>query len=460
MTDVVAVILAAGQGKRMHSRLPKVLHRTAGRSLIEHVLTAIKEADVAEVVIVVGHGAEQVTAALEPGYKYAIQEQQLGTGHALFQARDVVGKAKTILALCGDTPLIRSKTITGLIECHQKNQAAVTVLTAMLEEPHGYGRIIRDEKGDIKEIVEERDASDEVKRVNEINAGIYCFSASFLWPSLAELKPDNEQQEYYLTDVVKTARVRNLPVKSFMTDHAEEIMGVNDRLQLSRAGVALKRRINEVLMLAGVTIVDPETTYIDPTVLISPDTVVYPGTYIEGNTVINPNCSIGPGATIRNCRIGTGSVVMHTVAVESVIGDNCQVGPFAFLRPGTVLEAGVKVGDFVEIKASHIGPGSKVPHLTYLGDTTVGAGVNIGAGTIICNYDGRNKWKTIIEERAFIGSNANLVAPVKVGAGAVVGAGSTITKDVPAGMLALARGRQINLPPRGKKDGENRQEKE
>ncbi|BCV20022.1 bifunctional UDP-N-acetylglucosamine diphosphorylase/glucosamine-1-phosphate N-acetyltransferase GlmU [Moorella sp. Hama-1] len=449
--EAIAVILAAGQGKRMHSRRPKVLHRIAGRYLVEHVLAAAREAGIDKQVIVIGHGAEEVREALGPGYTYVLQEQQLGTGHALARARKAANTAATVLVLCGDTPLLRPETLARLLKEHRDRQAAVTVLTAVLDDPTGYGRIIRDGQGRVTGIVEERDASPMERTIREINTGTYCFAAAYLWPFLEQLKPDNDQAEYYLTDVVALACRESLPVLAVATDDPEETLGVNDRAQLAAAGAVLQRRINNRLMLAGVTIIDPIATYIDATVQVGQDTIIYPGTFLEGHTIIAAGCTLGPGTTLRDCQVGEGSQIIHTVALESQIGAGCQVGPFTYLRPGTILEDRTKVGDFVELKATRIGTGSKVPHLTYLGDTTVGTGVNIGAGTITCNYDGQKKWPTVIEDGAFIGSNSNLVAPVRVGAGALVGAGSTITEDVPAGSLALARGRQVNLVGRGQK---------
>ncbi|MGI9860990.1 bifunctional UDP-N-acetylglucosamine diphosphorylase/glucosamine-1-phosphate N-acetyltransferase GlmU [Moorella naiadis] len=455
----VAVLLAAGQGKRMHSRRPKVLHRIAGRYLVEHVLAAAREAGIDKQVIVIGHGAAEVREALGPGYTYVLQEQQLGTGHALARAREAADTAATVLVLCGDTPLLRPETLARLLKEHQDRQAAVTILTAVLDDPTGYGRIIRDGQGRVTGIVEERDASSRERAIREVNTGTYCFAAAYLWPFLEQLKPDNDQAEYYLTDVVALACQENLPVLAVATGDPEETLGVNDRAQLATAGAVLQRRINRNLMLAGVTIIDPVATYIDATVQVGRDTIIYPGTFLEGHTIIAVGCILGPGTTLRDCQVGEGSEIIHTVALESQIGAGCRVGPFAYLRPGTILEDRTKVGDFVELKATRIGTGSKVPHLAYLGDTTVGTGVNIGAGTITCNYDGQKKWPTVIEDGAFIGSNSNLVAPVRVGAGALVGAGSTITEDVPAGSLALARGRQINLTGRGKKSAAGRQEK-
>ncbi len=451
MAATVAVILAAGQGKRMRSQLPKVLHRLAGRTLLEHVLAASRSAGIEDHIVVIGHGAGEVQAALGAGPSYVLQEQQLGTGNALACARAAAAGAATVLVLCGDTPLLRAETLAALRQQHCTTGGAITILTARVADPSGYGRIIRNEQGRVTAIVEERDATPAEKSIDEINSGIYCFSADFLWPALEGLKPDNDQGEYYLTDVVAQAVKDNLPVQAVTVSDAEEILGVNDRAQLAAAGAVLRRRINKALMLAGVTIIDPETTYIDATASVGQDTVIYPGTCLEGHTSIGPRCALGPGTIIRDSQVAAESTVLQAVVLESNLGPRCQVGPFTYLRPGTILEAGVKAGDFVEIKACHIGRDSKVPHLTYLGDTTVGAGVNIGAGTITCNYDGRQKWPTVIEDGAFIGSNTNLVAPVKVGAGALVGAGSTITADVPAGALALARGRQVNFPGRGKK---------
>ncbi|MGB9858857.1 MAG: bifunctional UDP-N-acetylglucosamine diphosphorylase/glucosamine-1-phosphate N-acetyltransferase GlmU [Moorellaceae bacterium] len=449
MQRVVAVILAAGEGKRMRSDVPKVLHRIAGKTLVEHVIAAVEAAGVEEIILVVGHGGEQVQAELGPGFKYAWQEKQLGTGHALAQAKALAQEADLLLVLCGDTPLLRPQTLAGLVAEHQKQRAAATLLVAEIEDPTGYGRVVRDREGRVQRIVEERDAGEGVKAIKEVNAGAYCFDASRVWPALAEIKPENAQQEYYLTDVVHWFCRRGDLVQAVSCADPEEILGVNDRVQLARAGKVLHRRVNERLMLHGVTLVDPDVTYIDVGVEVGRDTVIFPFTFLEGSTSIGSGCTIGPCTKIKDSRIGDATVVTHAVLQESLVGSGCQVGPFAYLRPGTVLADRVKVGDFVEIKASRIGEGSKVPHLTYLGDAVVGKGVNIGAGTITCNYDGQKKWRTVIGDGAFIGSNTNLVAPVEVGEKALVGAGSTITENVPSGALALGRARQVNLLGRG-----------
>lgn len=449
MQGVVAVILAAGEGKRMRSDLPKVLHRVAGKTLVGHVISAVEEAGIEEIILVVGHGGDKVQAELGPKFKYAWQEKQLGTGHALAQARDLAQGAETIVVLCGDTPLLRPQTLAHLVAEHRKQKAAATLLVAEVQDPTGYGRVVRDAQGRVQKIIEERDADENIRAIKEINSGTYCFDASRLWPALAEIRPENAQGEYYLTDVIALFCRQGEVVQAVLCTDPEEILGVNDRVQLACAGKILRRRINEELMLKGVTLVDPDNTYIDAGVEVGRDTIIFPFTFLEGKTSIGSGCTLGPHATIRDSRIGDDTVITYAVIQECTIGAWCQVGPFAYLRPGTVLADRVKVGDFVEIKASRIGEGSKVPHLTYLGDAMVGKEVNIGAGTITCNYDGHKKWPTIIGDGAFIGSNTNLVAPVEVGEKALIGAGSTITENVPAGALALGRARQVNLAGRG-----------
>lgn len=450
MEGVVAVILAAGEGKRMRSDLPKVLHRVAGRTLIEHVLTAVEGAGIQEIILVIGHGGEMVQSYLGPRYKYAWQKRQLGTGHALAQAQKLASKASTLLVLCGDTPLLRPSTLATLIKAHQEEGAAASLLVACLEDPTGYGRVVRDSYGRVERIVEEKDADKEVKAIKEINSGTYCFSASLVWPALEEIKPLNAQGEYYLTDIIELFCLRGEKVQAVECADPQEILGVNDRVDLARAAQVLRRRINEELMLKGVTIVDPATTFIDAGVEVGRDTVLLPFTFLEGKTSIGSRCTIGPQTTVKDSSIGEETSISYSVIWGSIVGSRCQIGPFAYLRPGTILADRVKVGDFVEIKASRVGEDSKVPHLTYLGDAEVGKNVNIGAGTITCNYDGHQKWTTIIGDGAFIGSNTNLVAPVEVGEKALIGAGSTITKNVPAGALALARAQQVNFPGKGR----------
>lgn len=449
-----AIILAAGQGTRMKSKIPKVLHKVAGISMLEHVLDTLRKADVNRKIVILGHGAELIEKTLDDEIEIVYQREQLGTGHAVMQANDLLNVSdKTILVLCGDTPLLKSETINKLEEKHHSSNAVITVLTAVIDDPQGYGRIIRDDKG-IKAIVEEKDASDVEKIVKEINTGTYCFDGAFLKEFLEKLTNNNVQKEYYLTDLVKLAAQEGLRVESFILEDIKESLGINNRVQLAQAEKILRFRTMEKLMLSGVTIIDPQATYIEAGVKIGSDTVVYPGTYLEGNTIIGEDCIIGPATRVVASIIGNNSYVQNSVILESQIGNNCQIGPFAYLRPGTFLEDNVKVGDFVEIKKSKIGKGSKVPHLSYIGDAFVGENVNIGCGTITCNFDGENKHVTKIDDKAFIGSNTNLVAPVSIGKNAVIGAGSTITQDVPENALGIARQRQKNIPgwQKGKKD--------
>jgi bifunctional UDP-N-acetylglucosamine pyrophosphorylase/glucosamine-1-phosphate N-acetyltransferase len=446
MSGVTATVLAAGKGTRMHSLLPKVLHKVAGKHMARHVLEAAAGAGVDRMVVVVGHQAELVRTALGPDYLYAYQEEQRGTGHAVLQARSLFPPENdTVLILCGDTPLLRSETIKRLIAEHRESQAVVTVLTAVLPDPAGYGRVIRETGGMVKKIVEAKDADAEELAVTEINTGAYCFQKQFLLAALDTIRPANAQGEYYLTDVISQARRQGLMVAGLIAEDYREVMGINSRVDLARAEQIFRERINRDLMEAGVTLLDPASTFIDAGVAIGIDTVIYPFTIIEGATVIGSGCTLGPGTTIRDAYLANGVSVMASVVLESRVGDGCTIGPYAHLRPGSVLEKGVKVGNFVELKKTTVDQGSKVSHLTYLGDTTVGCQVNVGAGTITCNYDGVHKWPTVIGDHAFIGSNTNLVAPVEVGAEAVIGAGSTITKNVPPGALGLARNRQTNI---------------
>lgn len=426
----------------MRSNLPKVLHPVAGVPMVKHVIRSARGAGVSRLVLVVGHGRDLLMERITgDDIDFAIQEQQLGTGHALLQARDHIGQADIILVLCGDTPLLKSTTLTNLIEYHQENQSAATVLTACVGDPTGYGRIIRDQEDQFVRIVEEKDAAADEKKIHEINSGIYCFRRD-VFDALQKLTPNNAQGEYYLTDVLIGLRGQGKKVMALMAAEEEDIYGINDRVQLSFAEQVMRRRKTRELMLSGVTVVDPDTTFVDLEVSIGPDSVVYPFSIIEGNTTIGEECTIGPGAQIVDSSIGSGVSIVNSRILSSIIGDNCTIGPFSYIRPDTVLAQDVKVGDFVEIKKSNIGLGSKVPHLSYVGDAEIGRGVNIGAGTITCNYDGVNKYPTIIEDEVFIGSNTNLVAPVKIGSGATTGAGSTITRDLPPNSLGVERAPQ------------------
>lgn len=442
-----AILLAAGKGTRMKSRLPKVLHKLGGKYMVEHVLNAVGELGVKEFIAVVGHEAELVQEALGEEVSYALQSEQLGTGHAVMMAMPNIKEEEgNVLVVCGDTPLIRSETYQKLWDHHLENQGACTVLSAILPDPTGYGRIVRNQEGTLAKIVEEKDALPKELPIQEINTGTYCFDLKYLKEALKSITPNNAQGEYYLTDVVGILRSRGLSVNAVIAEDFEETMGINSRYQLAEAEKVIRMRKISSLMDDGVTIVDPATTYIEQGVVIGQDTVIEPGTFLRGKTVIGTECTIGPNADIKDSIIGDYVLINRTVMVEASVGDECNIGPFAYLRPGAELGRKVKIGDFVEIKNSVIGEQSKIPHLTYVGDSDVGKNVNIGCGTITCNYDGLHKYRTVIKDGSFIGSNTNLVAPVEVGEGALVGAGSTITKNVPDGDLAIARGKQVNFP--------------
>lgn len=443
---LAAVILAAGKGTRMKSSLPKVLHRVCGRTMLEHVLLAVQKTGAQKTVLVVGHQGELVAESARGKAETVYQAEQLGTAHALLQCRQALkGFDGDILVVCGDTPLLTSQTLLQLQAEHSRCGFAATVLTAVLPDPTGYGRIIRNTTGKIMKIVEQKDATPGELAVSEINTGVYCFKAEGLFEALSEIRPDNAQGEYYLTDIIEYYIARGKPVGAVITGDASEVTGINDRCQLALVENVLRRRILDRLMMSGVTIMDPASTFIDDTVHIGADSIIYPFTFIEGESKIGENCIIGPASRLIDVSLGCRVNVQNSVIIESRVEDGCNIGPFSYIRPGCVLERNAKVGDFVELKNTHLGEGSKVPHLSYVGDTEVGQNTNIGAGTITCNYDGEKKSRTIIGAGAFIGSNTNLVAPVVVGDGAVTGAGSTITKDVPPGALGVARDRQKNI---------------
>ena len=441
---LAAVILAAGKGTRMKSAQPKVVHPVAGRPMVTFPVDRARQLGCQPTVLVVGHGAEAVQALLaDSPVSFVVQAEQLGTGHALLCAREALrGFSGTLLLLCGDVPLLRDETLEQLICEHEKNHAAVTVLTAKLDEPFGYGRVLR--QGDeVLGIVEQKDATAEQQTIREINTGIYAFEAPFVFEALDGVGCDNAQREYYLTDVLAAARTAGRRVGAVILADADEAMGINDRVQLAQASAVMRRRINERLMRAGVTLIDPAQTYIEPQVEIGPDTVVYPGVCLGGQTRIGSGCLIEAQVNIRDCQLEDNIHVKAGSVLEgSQVGPETAIGPMAHLRPGTVLAGHNKIGNFVETKKSHIGLGSKASHLTYIGDAELGANVNIGCGTITCNYDGVNKHKTIIEDDVFVGSDTQFVAPVRIGRNSLIGAGSTITKDVPANALALSRSQQ------------------
>ncbi|MFO7245665.1 MAG: bifunctional UDP-N-acetylglucosamine diphosphorylase/glucosamine-1-phosphate N-acetyltransferase GlmU [Thermaerobacter sp.] len=440
----VAVILAAGQGTRMRSDLPKVLHPLAGRPMVRYVLEAVRGAGVDRVVAVVGHQADRVAQALGDDARCVVQEPQLGTGHAVQCAEAEAAGFDRVLVVPGDTPLLTAGTLASLLERHARSGAAAVLLTAVVDDPTGYGRVIRDAAGMVQRIVEEADAGPEERAVREINAGVAVFDGPALFAALRGITAANRQNEYYLWDVLPLLMAAGGAVEAVAAADPDEIMGVNDRVALAEAEAVVRRRIARHWMRQGVTLVDPATTYIGADVEIGPDTVIEPLTVLAGRTVVGRSCRIGPGAQIYHSRIGDGCTVGPSVIEESRLGDGVTVGPFNHLRPGTVLEDGARVGNFAELKNTRVGPGSKVPHHSYLGDAEIGRGVNIGAGAVTVNYDGRAKHPTRIEDGAFIGCNVNLVAPVTVGRRGYVAAGSTIHRDVPPEALAIARNRQEN----------------
>ena len=443
----MAIVLAAGKGKRMKSKLYKVLHPVCGKPMVGHVVNTVRLTNSERTVVIVGHGAEDVQAYLGDQAEYALQAEQLGTGHAVQQAEKLLGKEEgTTILICGDTPLVRAETIEAMIALHEGEGAAATILTATPEDPTGLGRIIRGEDGGVLRIVEQKDCTPEEAAVNEINTGTYCFDNRKLFDALSRVTNNNAQGEYYITDVIGILRGDGDKIAAYATQDLDESIGVNDRVVLSQAEAAMRERIVREHMLGGVTVIDPSSTYIGADVTIGSDTVLYPGTVITGQTTIGEDCKIGPNSEIENAVIGNGTAVSHSVVRDSKVGDHVSVGPFAHLRPGASLAEGVKVGNFVEVKNAEIGQDSKVSHLSYVGDAKVGSRVNIGCGAITVNYDGFNKSLTEIEDDAFVGSNVNLIAPVHVGKGAYVVAGSTITKQVPAGDLAIGRARQENKP--------------
>ncbi len=449
MADLHIVVLAAGKGTRMKSGLPKVLHQAAGLPLIDHVLRTAAFVRPASIVVVVGHQANQLQEALSgrPGLAFAVQEPQLGTGHALLQVEPRLRDARgTLLLLSGDVPLLRAATVERLIRTHEERSAAATVLTALVTNPDGYGRVVRS-AGDIVAIVEHKDASPAELAIHEINSGIYAFDIAPLFAAIGAIGSANAQGEYYLPDLVRIYRGRGLRVETVRLDDPTEILGVNSRKELADVATILKSRKNDELMAAGVTLVDPATAYIGPDVTIGADTIVYPGVFLEGTTRIGSRCEIHSGVRLVNASVDDGAIIKNfCVITDSHIASGAEVGPFAHLRPQSRVGEQAKIGNFVELKKTVLGRRSKASHLTYLGDTTVGENVNVGAGTITCNYDGTAKHPTVIEDGAFIGSDSQLIAPVRIGAGAYVAAGSSITEDVPAESLAIGRGKQVNKP--------------
>lgn len=445
MSSIYAVLLAAGKGTRMKSDLHKVLHPIGGRAMAEHLVVSLQEVGINETYFVIGHGADSVREHFGHRVQYCLQEEQLGTGHAVLMAeKQLADKEGITLVINGDTPLITSKTIRAMIDAHQTTGACLTLLTTQLAEPFGYGRIVYAEDGTVDHIVEEKDATLEQKAIREVNVGLYCIDNRKLFGALKRITNNNQQGEYYLTDIIDILKSDGERVMSYQTLDADETVSINDRVALAQAEEVLRNRINKQHMLNGVTIQDPRTTYIDIDVQIGPDTVLLSGSQLHGKTVIGKGCTIGPDADLTEVKIGDHVKVVRSVIQNSSVDDHSTIGPFAYIRPESVIGKKVKIGDFVEIKKSTIADGAKVSHLSYIGDAEVGRDVNVGCGAITVNYDGVNKYKTIIKDEAFIGCNANLIAPVEVGREAFVAAGSTINRDVPDGAFAIARERQTN----------------
>lgn len=442
-----SVILAAGMGTRMKSEKPKVIHKVCGKELVKWVIDASKKAGADDVVAIIGHKAEMVKPIIENDAKIAIQSEQLGTGHALMQAVEFIKKAKgSVVVLNGDTPLIKPETIVDAVNYHTNNGNSATVITAVLEDATGYGRIIRETDGSVLKIVEQKDASDEERKINEINSGMYVFDADSLVSVLSKLTPNNAQGEYYLTDTLEILRNEGKKVGGYAIADNDEIRGINNRIQLSEAETIMQDRINRLHMINGVTIINPSSVFIGSDVEIGQDTIIASNVTITGTTKIGRNCSIEMGCRIENSKISDNVEVLNSVILESEVGEGTHVGPFAYIRPNCKVGKNVKVGDFVEIKNAVIDDGTKISHLTYIGDSDVGKNVNFGCGTVTCNYDGKDKFRTVIGDDSFIGCNTNLVSPVQLGKRSYVAAGSTITNDVTEDTLAIARARQVNKP--------------
>ena len=441
-----AIILAAGAGVRMKSSIPKVLHRVCGKPMLEQVISQVRQSGIRDIVVIVGHGSTEVMKACSSlSVKFALQKEQLGTGHAVMQAADHLPKKGSVLILCGDTPLISSETITAFINRHHSENNDATVLTADLTDPYGYGRIVKDQEGRLCKIVEQKDASEAEQKICEINSGMFCFNADLLEANLKNLNTHNAQGEYYITDLISLAVSEGKRAGVYKIADEWEIMGINNRIQLALAEKTLQRRIIEKKMLQGVTFIDPDSTYIEEAVEIGMDTILYPGTSLKGNTCIGKSCLIGQNSRIEGSLLGDSVEIQSSVIIDSRVGDHSTVGPFAYLRPGSQIGQHVKIGDFVEVKNASIGNYSKASHLSYIGDAEVGSHVNIGCGVVFVNYDGNKKYRSIILSGAFIGSNSNIVAPVTISENAYVAAGTTVTRDVPRGALCLGRVKEKHI---------------
>lgn len=443
MLDLVTIILAAGKGTRMKSKLPKVLHKAAGKPMLQHVLDAARGAGAKRSIVVVGFGGGQVKEAIGGQAEFVVQSEQFGTAHAVRQAEPLLKDEEgTVVVLCGDTPLVTSGLIRRLYEGHKAAGAKATVLTAIMPDATGYGRIVRTPEGDVARIVEQKDATEEERRIREVNSGIYCFECRELFAALEKVGCHNAQGEYYLPDVLEILRMQGEKIQAVAADDYESTLGINSRVQLAGAEKILRRRKNLELMNGGVTIMDPDSTFVDADVVVGADTVIYPFTWLEGRTTVGEGCELGPNSRFSDAQIGDNVSAQFTYGHECVIDSGVTMGPYVHLRPNAHIFNDVKIGNFVEVKNSNVGTGTKLPHLQYIGDSDIGSNVNLGCGTVTVNYDGKLKHRTKIGDNAFVGCNTSLVAPVSVGDGAYIGAGSVITRDVPAGELAIGRARQ------------------
>jgi len=452
----VSIILAAGEGTRMKSKVTKVLHKVCGKEIFKYVYEATKKAKIEKNIVVLSASSiESVKNSFSDESLVFVEQEKgenkpYGTGYAVMCAVDEIKDEDTVVILCGDGPLVKSETIENLIAVHEKNSNAATVLTCIVNQPHGLGRIVRNNKNLVEKIVEEKDANEVEKTINEINTGVYAFKGKMLKDSLKKIDTNNASGEYYLTDTLKVLNEDKYNIGACILEDETEMHAVNNRIQLADVTKLMRKRVNEKHMLAGVTLIDPESTYIESDVVIGKDTIIEPNTYLEGNTVIGEDCVIGPNSRIINTKIGDRTSIDSSKTIDAVVGDETTVGPFAYLRPKAKLGNNCKIGDFVEVKNAVLGNGSKSSHLAYIGDAEVGEKVNIGCGVVFVNYDGKNKNKTIIKDGAFVGSNSNLIAPVTIEKEGYVACGSTITDNVGEGDLAIARARQVNKEGRGK----------
>lgn len=445
-TSIAALVLAAGKSTRMKSKTPKTLHKLLGKPIVHFLLEAVQEAGVERTILIVGHQADAVKSLVGPEYEYVLQEEQLGTGHAVIMAEPLLGDWQgAVLVVPGDAPLITASVLRELIERHNTRQASATLLTAVLEDAGSYGRILRSSNSEsVVGIVEAKDASSDELKIKEINTSVYLFDSQALFAALKTIRPANAQGEYYLTDVISKFVQDGLTVEALISSDPDIGRGINTRIELVELSAILRDRVQRELMLSGVTIIDPATTHIDAGVQIGQDSIIHPFTILSGVTDIGEDCEIGPGARITDSRIGNGVSIKDSFVVASEVGDGTRIGPFANLRPGSIVGKNVKIGDFIELKGTEVADNVSVGHFAYLGDASVGSGTNVGAGVITCNWDGATKSKTTIGSNVFLGSNTTLVAPVSVGDGAFTAAGSIITENVPEDALAIGRARQVN----------------